>query len=104
MKSYPIWMDITSCIYKNSKSYGIRQDGQTNVLVGTSARNSHAFATIRITHRDMGELGKSFRLYIDDEVIKEGIVRDGELFFTGDSAYDKEQYSLFPEMHQEARR
>ena len=79
MSSYPIWMQVRSCIYKSSKSYGIRQNGLTEVFVGSSAQNSHAFADIEITHRDMGELGKSFRLYVDGQIIKESIVKDGEL-------------------------
>lgn len=79
MKSYPIWMDVTSCIYKSSKSYGIKNDGLTKVFVGSSASNSHLLAAIKITHRDMGEKGKSFQLYVDGQIIKEGIVKNGEL-------------------------
>lgn len=79
MKSYPIWMDVTSCIYKSSKSYGVKNDGHTEIYVGSGSRNSHHFATINMTHRDLGERGKSFRLYVDGNLIKEGIVKDGEL-------------------------
>jgi len=32
-----------------------------------------------ITHRDLGKEGKSFRLYLDGKVIKESLVKDGEL-------------------------
>lgn len=79
MKSYPIWMNITSCIYKASKSYGVKNDGLTQVFVGSSAANSHHFADIRITHREHGEGRRSFRLYLDGQVVKEGIVDNGAL-------------------------
>lgn len=79
MKSYPIWMDITSCIYKSSKSYGVRNDGLTQIFVGSSAANSYHFADVKITHRDLGEGRRSFRLYVDGEVVKEGLVQNGEL-------------------------
>ena len=85
MSSYPIWMDVTSCIYKSSKSYGVRNEGLTKVFVGSSAKNSHHFADVRITHRDMGDLGKSFRLYVDGEIIKEGTVKNGSLHMTKDT-------------------
>lgn len=79
MRSYPIWLKITSCIYKSSKSYGVKQDGLTKIYVGTSSQNSHFFGAIRITHRDLGEKGWSFRLYLDDQLIREGIVKDKTL-------------------------
>jgi hypothetical protein len=72
-------MDITSCIYKGSKSYGVKTDGLTKIFVGTSASNSHHFADVKITHRDLGEGQRSFRLYVDGEVIKEGLVQGSEL-------------------------
>lgn len=70
MRSYPIWLDVTSCIYKSSKSYGVKRDGNTNIYVGTNANNSHHFGKIRLTHRDLGEGVRSYRLYVDDEVIR----------------------------------
>lgn len=79
MRSYPIWLDVTSCIYKSSKSYGIKNDGKTEIYVGTGAKNSHHFGTIRITHHDLGEKEKSFRLYLDDCLIKEGRLVDTEM-------------------------
>ena len=82
MASYPIWLDVFSCIYKSSKSYGIRREGKTNIYVGTSLKNSHHFGEIVITHRDLGKEGKSFRLYLDGKVMREGFVKDGKLTFT----------------------
>jgi len=79
MVSYPIWLNVTSCIYKSSKSYGVKNDGKTEIYVGTSAKNSHHFGTIRLTHRDLGNGIKSFRLYVDDNLIKEGVLKDTEI-------------------------
>ena len=35
-KMYPIWNDVQACIYKSSKSYGVRNEGVVNIKVGTS--------------------------------------------------------------------
>ena len=49
--SKPIWMDVTACTYKGSKSYGAQKEAATTVRVGTSAKNSHVFVEHRTTHR-----------------------------------------------------
>ena len=51
MASYPIWNRITACIYKGGKSYGVRETGEVEILVGTSAANSHLFVKHCVTHR-----------------------------------------------------
>lgn len=79
MRSYPIWLDVTSCIYKSSKSYGVKQDGNINIYVGTGAKNSHHFGKIRLTHRNLGEGVRSYHLYLDDEIIKEATLNGNEL-------------------------
>ena len=58
-RSYPIWNKVTACIYGSSKSYGVKADGQVDVVVGTSAKNSHDFVSHRTTHRlhDNGDRG-----------------------------------------------
>ena len=33
-KSYPIWNNITACIYKASKSYGVREKGKADKKYG----------------------------------------------------------------------
>jgi hypothetical protein len=48
--SYPIWIDVTSCQYKSSKSYGARDTNFESIKVGTSAKYSHDFYT-RATNR-----------------------------------------------------
>ena len=51
MRSYPIWNIVTACIYNGSKSYGVKETGEVEVRVGTSASNSHTFLTHTTTHR-----------------------------------------------------
>ncbi len=36
MRSYPIWNDVTACIYKGAKSYGVKERGEVEVRIGTS--------------------------------------------------------------------
>ena len=45
MSNYPIWNIVEACIYKSSKSYGVKKDGKVQVCVGTSAE----FARVRRT-------------------------------------------------------
>ena len=76
MRSYPIWNDVTACIYASSKSYGVRRDGEVSVKVGTSARNSHHFVKHSTSCRDI-EGGKEFRFYVDGVCIKRCQVKNG---------------------------
>ncbi len=76
--SYPIWNDITACIYKSNKSYGVKRDGINKIKIGTSASNSHDFATIKTTHKIMDNGDRQFRLYVDNRLIKSAILRKGE--------------------------
>jgi len=39
MKSYPIWNEVTACIYKNSKSYGAKKVNKFTQFVGSSKNN-----------------------------------------------------------------
>ena len=66
MASYPIWNKVQACIYKSNKSYGVREDGQVSIKVGTSATNSYDFLTHTTTHRKLECGGREFRFYIDD--------------------------------------
>lgn len=75
MKSYSIWHDVTSCLYKSSKSYGAKDTSEDNILVGSSASNSHQFARIITTrrfetHEGLGDV-VVFRLSVDKVIIKE---------------------------------
>jgi len=53
--SYPIWNDVTACIYKSSKSYGARDAGEVSVYVGTSAKNSELLVIHTTTRRIEGD-------------------------------------------------
>jgi hypothetical protein len=64
MKAYPIWHDVTSCIYKGSKSYGGRDTCETSVYVGTSAKNSELLVSHCTTRRIEGEY-TVFRFFVD---------------------------------------
>lgn len=59
MHSYPIWHDVTACIYKGgengAKSYGARDTSECRVKVGTSKKNSELLVTHVTTRREVGE-------------------------------------------------
>ena len=79
MRAYPIWNNITACIYKGGKSYGIKNTGEVEVLVGTSASNSHLFLNHTTTHRKLEDGSREYRFYIDGEIVKRAILpKDGE--------------------------
>ena len=75
MASYPIWNKITACIYKSGKSYGVKRDGLTEILIGTSKSNSHLFGKFRTTHRENEDGTRTFHLYLDDKLIKTAILK-----------------------------
>ena len=82
MKSYPIWNTITACIYKSSKSYGVKDRGEVTINVGTSASNSHIFMHHATTHRKMDNGDRCYRFYIDGTIVKESWLRKGETELT----------------------
>ena len=77
--SYPIWNKITACIYKSGKSYGVKKDGLTEILIGTSASNSHEFAKVRTTHRKNEDGTRTYHLYIDDKLYKKATLKNKEI-------------------------
>ena len=77
MASYPIWNKITACIYKGGKSYGVRETGEVEVLVGSSASNSHNFVKHRVTHRKHENGDRTFHFYVDDNCIKKALLKKG---------------------------
>jgi|TARA_Y100001938_G_scaffold134826_1_gene195758 hypothetical protein len=77
--SYPIWNKITACIYKSGKSYGVKRDGLTEILIGTSASNSHEFAKVRTTHRKNEDGTRTYHLYIDDKLYKKATLKNKEI-------------------------
>lgn len=81
MRSYPIWNDVTACIYKNgesgAKSYGVKKTGDVEVRIGTSASNSYTFLKHSTTHRQLDNGDRVYRFYIDGKVIKEALLKKG---------------------------
>lgn len=72
MSSYPIWVDVTACIYNSGKSYGVKNTGEQRILVGSSGKNSHLLADVIITKRKEGEF-IIFRYSVDGVILKEMI-------------------------------
>jgi len=89
MQSYPIWCKINSCAYSHSgsgtgnKSYGIKDHSECEVVVGTSAKNSHYFVEYKTTHRLLDNGDRSFRFYVEGIIVREAILKKGasELLF-----------------------
>ena len=83
MRQYPIWCNINSCAYKSNggstgnKSYGIKEHGECEIVIGTSSRNSHHFLNHKTTHRLLDNGDNSYRFYVDGVVIKEAILKKG---------------------------
>ena len=88
MRQYPIWNNIQSCAYANTtgrtgnKSYGIKEHGETQILVGTSRSNSHEFLTHKTTHRQHENGDREYRFFISDEsgefvLIRRAVLRKG---------------------------
>jgi hypothetical protein len=40
-RNYPIWHNVEACIYQSTKSYGAQDTSKDEILVGSSAKNSH---------------------------------------------------------------
>ena len=88
MRQYPIWNNINSCAYKSrrdingnstgNKSYGVKEHGECEIVIGTSSRNSHHFLNHKTTHRLLDNGDRSYRFYVDGIVIKEAILKKGE--------------------------
>jgi len=76
-QSYPIWNNITACIYKASKSYGVRERGEVEVRIGTSGSNSHLFLNHRTTHKILENGDREYRFYVDDVLIKRALLPKG---------------------------
>mgnify|MGYP003109647210 FL=1 len=73
MRTYPIWNKITACIYNSSKSYGVKDTGENEIYIGSSAKNSHLFLHSIITKRtENTKYGKCivFKYSVDNVVIK----------------------------------
>ena len=79
MKSYPIWNKIEACIYKGAKSYGVKEDGRNEILIGTSANNSHSFVTTRVTHKKHDDGSRTYHFYLDNKLIKTATLKGKDI-------------------------
>ncbi len=74
MRQYPIWNEVTACIYNSSKSYGAQDRSAVSVKVGSSASNSHGFISHETT-RSVKDTDKGrivvFSFYVCGQLIKE---------------------------------
>ena len=77
MRQWPIWNQITACVYKSDKSYGVKATGEVTVKVGTSASNSHIFLRHTTTHRMLDNGDREYRFYLDGEVIRRAVLKKG---------------------------
>jgi len=77
MRSWPIWNQITACVYKSDKSYGVKATGEVTVKVGTSGSNSHIFLRHTTTHRMLDNGDREYRFYLDGEVIRRAVLKKG---------------------------
>ena len=82
MKQYPIWIDVTACTYRSSKSYGAKKVNEQKILVGSSSSNSHEMVEIvnykkSFNHEKYGPV-ISFRCKVDEIIIKEVLFKDND--------------------------
>jgi hypothetical protein len=64
-RAYPIWNDVSACIYKSGKSYGARDTSEATVLVGTSKTNSKFLARTVTTRRPYNNDWTVFKFGMD---------------------------------------
>lgn len=76
-RAYPIWNQVTACIYKSNRSWGARQTSEVQVKVGSSASNSHDFVSHATTHKTLDNGDREFRFYVDQVMIRRAILRKG---------------------------
>lgn len=83
-RSYPIWVDVTACTYKSSKSYGAKEVNDQKILVGSSRTNSHELVHIVNYKRQYSEYGKHkepvvvFKTKVDGITVKALVFRDNK--------------------------
>lgn len=69
-RSYPIWNKVQACIYQSDKSWGAKEESNVEILIGSSAQNSHTFVTTR-TVRKVTDTEVIFKFYVDGVKVKE---------------------------------
>ena len=77
-RQYPIWNQTHSNAYNNpDRSHGANDYTRTEVLIGTSSRNSYHFVNheTRVFTDDDGN--KTFQFLIDGRIFKKATLRKG---------------------------
>jgi hypothetical protein len=69
-RHYPIYNKVTNCLYKSNKSYGNKDVGEVEILVGSSKSSSHHFLNHAVKRVVIDEF-TYFRFYLDSKLIKE---------------------------------
>ena len=77
-RQYPIWNQVTACIYKSNKSYGVQNTGEVTIKVGTSNSNSHTFLRHSTTHRILENGDREYRFYIDGVCVRKAVLPKGK--------------------------
>ena len=83
-KSYPIWIDVSGDNYKNSKSFGSRDYVDLDICVGSSSRNSHALAGIRVNMYEDEAGNRTFELNLDGTTVRSAVMTADKKFFDRD--------------------
>ena len=71
--SYPIWNEVTACIYKSGKSYGAKDTSTVTVKVGSSHSNSHELCEHHVTNRYHDHVTYKGKEYHDVVVFSFGV-------------------------------
>ena len=78
MRQYPIWNQVTACIYQSNKSYGVKETGDVEIRVGTSASNSHLFLRHSTTNIILENGDREYRFYIDGVCVRKAVLPKGK--------------------------
>jgi hypothetical protein len=71
-RSYPIWNQVTACIYQSGKSYGAKETSEVRIFVGRGASLSELLVHHCTTKRERdGKVVYTF--WVDGEPIKEAV-------------------------------
>ena len=79
MKSSPIYNIVNNHGRKSNSSFGSSKGYSMDVRVGTSASNSHLLANVETDFADLEDGTREFRLWVNGEIVKRGIL-DGKEF------------------------
>ena len=85
--SYPIYCKVKrkDLGFAKPLAFGARESFEQTILVGTSATNSHELGIITVERRALPDSEVEFSLYLDDVLIRRGIL-DGKEFTREDTA------------------